>query len=68
MSLVSGFVKFCTSGLGTGTDAGKAVGYTILILCGVFILAYWVIKGIVKLVKYFTSKKEATPPPTGTAQ
>lgn len=25
------FVRFCTSGFGTGTDAGKAAGYAVLI-------------------------------------
>ena len=65
MSLVSGFIKFCTSGFGTGTDAGKALGWTILICLGIFIIAFWVIKMIVKLVKWImaknAAKKENTP-------
>lgn len=38
------FVRFCTSGLGTGTTAGKAVGLTILIIGFAFIAAFYVCK------------------------
>lgn len=43
------FTRFCTSGLGTGTTAGKALGYTALI-CGFCVVAvYYAGKGIYKL-------------------
>lgn len=67
MSLLSGFVKFCTSGFGTGTDFGKAVGWTVLICLGVFIIAIWVIKWIIKLIKHFTAKKEEPTTPSSGA-
>jgi len=50
------FVKICTSGLGTGTDAGKAVGYTVLIFSFVFIAAFYVCKWVYTL---FTKHKAA---------
>lgn len=55
------FVKFCTSGLGTGTDAGKAVGYSLLI-CGIaFVGIYYVGKGCYNLVKKAKATKEQPP-------
>ena len=59
MSLLSGFISVCTSGFGTGTDAGKALGWTILICLSIFIFAFWVIKMIVKLVKWIMAKNAA---------
>lgn len=45
------FTRVCTSGFGTETSAGKALGYTVLI-CGFCIVAvYYMGKGIYKLVK-----------------
>lgn len=45
------FVRICTSGLGTGTTAGKALGYTILI-CGFAVMAvYYIGKWIYTLIK-----------------
>lgn len=39
------FVKVCTSGFGTGTTAGKALGYTVLIggiaIVGVYYAGKW---------------------------
>lgn len=52
----NGFVRFCRSGLGTGTDFGKAVGYTILIFAFLFILAYYAIKWIWKFCTYMKKK------------
>ena len=49
-------ISFLMSGFGTDTNAGKALGWTILIFLGIFILAYWAIVGIVKLVKYFKNR------------
>lgn len=43
------FTRFCTSGLGTGTDAGKAVGYTLLICGFCFMAVYYVGKGVYKV-------------------
>ena len=51
------FVRFCRSGLGTGTDFGKAVGYTILLFAFLFILAYYAIKWMWKLFKYIKNKR-----------
>lgn len=59
---MSWLINFLTSGFGTGTDAGKALGWTILICLGVFILAWWVIAGIIKIVKYFMKKKKNDTP------
>ncbi len=50
------FTRVCTSGFGTGTDAGKALGYTVLICGFCFMAVYYAGKGVCKLVKS-TSKK-----------
>lgn len=43
------FTRVCTSGFGTGTTAGKALGYTVLI-CGFCVAGvYYAGKGIYKL-------------------
>lgn len=53
------FVRFCTSGLGTGTTAGKAAGYTLL-LCGIGVVAVWQVgKFSYKMVKKSRAKKQA---------
>lgn len=45
------FTRICTSGLGTGTTAGKALGYTVLV-CGFCVVAvYYAGKGVYKLAK-----------------
>lgn len=52
MSLFNnGFTRFCTSGFGTGTSAGMAAGYTLLIVSFGVILIFYVGKGIYKVVK-----------------
>lgn len=57
------FTRVCTSGFGTGTTAGKALGYTVLI-CGFCLVAvYYAGKGVYKLVKMTSKKPKPTPTP-----
>ena len=64
MSLTDNFfVRFCTSGFGTGTAAGKAAGITLLIFVGCavigIIVLYWIVKQIIKLVNKNKAAKAA---------
>lgn len=52
------FTRVCTSGLGTGTDAGKALGYTLLIIGFGFVAVYYAGKGVYKLVKFASKPKK----------
>lgn len=52
------FVRFLWTGFGTGTDAGRAVGITLLILLSVVLVAVWLISFIVKLCR--SKKVQAT--------
>lgn len=45
------FVRFCTSGLGTGTDAGKAVGYALLICAIPIVVLVYAISFFLKIKK-----------------
>lgn len=57
------FTRVCSSGFGTGTTAGKALGYTVLI-CGFCAVAvYYAGKGVYKLVK--KSNTESGPEQNG---
>ena len=52
----NGFFRFLTSGFGTGTAAGKAVGWTIAIcLIGLWVLI-WLVK---KIYAAFAKEKTA---------
>lgn len=65
------FVRFCTSGMGTGTNAGKALGYAILVVAFLFILAYYLIKWSWKMIQYFRNRnaeKNAAEEATGEAK
>lgn len=54
------FTRVCTSGFGTGTDAGKALGYTVLICGFVFVAIYYAGKGAYVLAKRVSKPKEST--------
>ena len=45
------FVNFLLSGFGTRQTAAQALGITILLLLGVFIIAWYMIAGIVRLIR-----------------
>lgn len=49
--LNNGFSRFLLSGFGTGTAAGKALGISIFLVLFVFIVAGYIIIGIVKICK-----------------
>ena len=49
--LNNGFSRFLLSGFGTGTAAGKALGISIFLTLFVFIVAVYVIIGIVKICR-----------------
>lgn len=49
--LNNGFSRFLLSGFGTGTSAGKALGISIFLVLFVFIVAVYIIIGIVKVCK-----------------
>ncbi|MBP5326584.1 MAG: hypothetical protein J6Y98_01560 [Bacteroidales bacterium] len=49
--------KFLTSGFGTDTSSGKAVGWTIVILLSILWLAIWIISLIVRGVKKHKANK-----------
>ena len=49
--LNNGFSRFLLSGFGTGTAAGKALGITIFLNLFVFIVAVYIIIGIVKICR-----------------
>ena len=49
--LNNGFSRFLLSGFGTGTAAGKALGISIFLVLFVFIVAVYVIIGIVKICR-----------------
>lgn len=56
----NGFARLCTSGFGTGTTAGKALGYTVLI-CGIGVVCvFYLGKGIYKLVKKNNAKGQVS--------
>jgi len=55
------FVSFCTSGLGTGTDAGKALGYSLLVVGIAFVGVYYAGKGCYKLVKKARTSQHQSP-------
>ncbi len=51
MSLTdNGFVRFCLSGFGLGATPARALGITVLIFCFGFIIAYYVLKFIIKML------------------
>ncbi len=55
------FTRVCTSGFGTGTDAGKALGYTVFI-CGFCLVAvYYAGKGVYLLAKKASKPKSDNP-------
>ncbi len=45
------FIRFCLTGFGTGTMAGRAAGIILLILLSVVIIAWFIISYIWKLIK-----------------
>ena len=49
--LNNGFSRFLLSGFGTGTAAGKALGISIFLVLFVFIVAVYIIIGIVKICR-----------------
>lgn len=49
--LNNGFCRFLLSGFGTDTAAGKALGITIFLTLFVFIVAVYIIIGIVKICR-----------------
>lgn len=49
--LNNGFSRFLLSGFGTGTAAGKALGISIFLVLFVFIVAVYIIIGIVKIYR-----------------
>ena len=49
--LNNGFSRFLLSGFGTGTSAGKALGISIFLVLFVFIVAGYIIIGIVKICR-----------------
>ncbi len=51
------FTRVCTSGFGTGTDAGKALGYTVLICGFCFVAVYYAGKGVYVLAKKASKPK-----------
>lgn len=53
------FTRVCTSGFGTGTTAGKALGYTVLMVgfCGVAV--YYAGRGVYRLVQKNKAAKAA---------
>lgn len=61
--LNNGFSRFLLSGFGTDTAAGKALGISIFLVLFVFIVAVYVIIGIVKICearRYQTSRMVLT--------
>lgn len=52
------FVRVCTSGLGTGTTAGKAVGYTILLFSFAGIAVFYAGRGAYRLIRKRNASKE----------
>lgn len=52
------FTRVCTSGFGTGTAAGKALGYTVLICSFAVIGTYYAGKGCYNLYKKHKAKAE----------
>lgn len=43
------FINFLWSGFGTGNTAARAIGIAILAVLGIFIVAYYLIRWIVRL-------------------
>lgn len=55
------FVRACTSGFGTGTSAGKALGYSVLIVSFLIIFAVYAGIWAYKLIKKFSGNKKTDP-------
>lgn len=56
------FTRVCTSGFGTGTDAGKALGYTVLICGFCFMAVYYVGKNIYVIAQKVSKPKDGSDP------